>query len=109
MTAKTREFDIQNYITGPADQAEYLAAALEDGDTSLIAAALGDIARAQGVSAFSRVTDISREAVYKGLRPGGNPTLETISKAAKALGYRLALVKTDLMPAPVLDWPAKQE
>jgi probable addiction module antidote protein len=93
MPDETRVFDIQNYIRESADQAAYLEAALEEGDSSLIAATLGDIARAQGVASFAKESGISREAIYKGLRRGGNPTLETLAKAAKTLGYRLALVK----------------
>ena len=93
MRPETRPFDIQNYLRDPADQAEYLDAALEEGDASFIAAALGDIARARGVGEFARESGISREAVYKGLRAGGNPTLSTLTKAARALGYRLALAK----------------
>ena len=93
MSDNARVFDIQNYIQTPEDQTEYLLAAFEDGDASLIAAALGDIARARGVTAFAKQVGISRETVYKGLRPGGNSKLETLSKNAKALGFRLALVK----------------
>ena len=93
MPDETRVFDIHNYIRESADQAAYLEAALEEGDSSFIAATLGDIARAQGVASFAKESGISREAIYKGLRRGGNPTLETLAKAAKTLGYRLALVK----------------
>ena len=95
MPSKSRVFDIQNYIETPEAQTEYLAAAFEDGDPTFIAAALGDIARTRGVTAFAKEIGISREAIYKGFRSGGNPTLETLSKAAKALGFRLALVKSE--------------
>lgn len=88
---ETRPFDVQNHLKTPEDRAAYFEAILEDGDPSLIAAGLGDIAKAIGVSEFSRQTGISREAIYKGLVPGGNPTLETIAKAAKALGLRLTV------------------
>ena len=92
---ETRPFDVQNYLTTPEDRAAYLAAILEDGDTSLIAAGLGEIAKAIGVSEFARQAGLSREAVYKGLIPGGNPTLDTLAKATKALGLRLTVA-----PAP---------
>ena len=88
----TRPYDIQNYLKTPEDRAAYLEAALEDNDSAMIAGALGDIARAIGVSELSRQTGISREAIYKGFVRGGNPTLDTISKVAKALGLRLAVV-----------------
>ncbi|MCC5621660.1 putative addiction module antidote protein [Nostoc sp. CHAB 5715] len=92
---ETREFDVQNYLRTPEDQAAYIEAALEHGDPSFIAAALGDIARARGVTAFAGETGLSREAIYKAFRPGGNPTLETLAKATKALGLRLAVVPAE--------------
>ena len=92
---ETRPFDVQNYLTTPEDRAAYLDAILEDGDTSLIAAGLGEIAKAIGVSEFARRAGLSREAVYKGLIPGGNPTLDTLTKATKELGLRLTVA-----PAP---------
>jgi len=88
---ETRPFDVQNYLTTPEDRAAYLEAILEEGDSALIAAGLGEIARAVGVSEFSRQTGISREAIYKGLVAGGNPTLDTLTKATKALGLRLTV------------------
>jgi probable addiction module antidote protein len=89
--AGDRPFDVQNYLTTPEDRAAYLEAILEEGDSSLIAAGLGEIAKAIGVSEFSRQTGISREAIYKGLVPGGNPTLDTLTKATNALGLRLTV------------------
>ncbi len=92
MAIETREFDVQNYLKTPEDQAAYIEAALEDGDPSLIAAALGDIAKARGVTAFATEAGLSREVIYKAFRAGGNPTLETLAKATKALGLRLSVV-----------------
>ena len=91
MPLETTPFDATVYIKTPERQAEYLLAALEDGDPSVIALVLGDIARACGASAFAKETGLSRETIYKTLVAGGNPTLETVSKAAKALGFRLTL------------------
>jgi probable addiction module antidote protein len=76
----------------PEEQAAYFEAALEEGDPSFIASAIGDIARARGVTAFASETGLSREAIYKAFRPGGNPTLVTLCKATKALGLRLSVV-----------------
>ncbi|MDP3409302.1 addiction module antidote protein [Bosea sp. (in: a-proteobacteria)] len=92
MPIETRDFDVQNYLKTPEDQAAYIEAALKEGDPSFIAAALGDIARARGVTAFAAETGLSREAIYKAFKPGGNPTLETLAKATKALGLRLSVV-----------------
>jgi probable addiction module antidote protein len=92
MPLKTTKFDVQDYLKTPDQQAAYLEAALESDDPSFIAAAIGDLAKARGVSKFSRETGLSREAIYKTFRVGGNPTLDTLSKATDVLGYKLALV-----------------
>jgi probable addiction module antidote protein len=89
MALETTRFEVLEPVRSPADHIAYMEAVLEDGDPSLIAAALGDIARARGVSEFARETGLSRETIYKSFRPGGNPTLETIAKAMRALGLRL--------------------
>jgi probable addiction module antidote protein len=60
---------------------------------SFIAAAIGDLAKARGVSKFSRETGLSREPIYKTFRVGGNPTLDTLSEATGVLGYKLTLVR----------------
>jgi probable addiction module antidote protein len=88
---ETRPFDVRNYLSTPEDRAAYLEAVLEDGDPSLIAAGLGEIARAIGVTEFARRTGLSRETIYKGFVLGGNPTLETLAKTTKALGLRLTV------------------
>lgn len=88
---ETTRFDIQNHLKSNEEQAAYLEAVLEDGDPTLIAAALGDIARARGATRFAEESGLSRETIYKAFRPGGNPTLETVAKALKALGLKLAV------------------
>lgn len=91
MPLETRKFDIQEHLRTPQEQAAYIDAALEDGDASVIASALGDIARARGVGRFAEEIGITRAAIYKTFVPGGNPTLETLAKATKALGLRLTV------------------
>lgn len=95
MTIKTTEFNVLDYLKTPEELAEYLRVALEDGDAGAIAVVLGDIARARGASQFSKETGLSRETIYKSFREGGNPTLETLSKAVKALGFRLTIEPTN--------------
>lgn len=92
MALKTTKFDIQAHLKTPEEQAAYIEAALETGDPSFIAIALGDIAKARGVTAFAKETGLSRETIYKTFREGGNPTLDTLAKAGKALGLRLSFV-----------------
>jgi probable addiction module antidote protein len=67
----------------------YIEAALEDGDAAVIAAALGDVARARGMSEVARKAGLGRESLYKALSPGGNPEFSTVLRVLKALGLRL--------------------
>jgi probable addiction module antidote protein len=86
---KTRKWDAAEHLKTDADRAAYLEAALEDGDPSLVAAALGDIARARGMSGIAKQTGLGRESLYKSLSPDGNPEIATVLKVLKALGLRL--------------------
>jgi len=83
------DFDPAEYLKDEADIAAYLNAILEDGDSSLLAAALGDIARARGMSRLAEDSGMTREALYKALRPGAKPRFDTIAKVCKALGVKL--------------------
>ena len=89
---KTRPWDPAEHLTTEGDMAAYLEAALEDGDPALIAAALGDIARAKGMSQIARETGLGRESLYKALSPDGNPEFSTVLKVVRALGLRLHAV-----------------
>ncbi|HWV96374.1 MAG TPA: addiction module antidote protein [Xanthobacteraceae bacterium] len=93
MPLKTTKFDVGDYLTTPAQQVAYIEAALDQDDPSFIATAIGDVARARGISQFAREAGLSREMVYKSFRPGGNPTIDNVNKALKVLGLRLALAK----------------
>ncbi|MCG2808255.1 MAG: putative addiction module antidote protein [Coriobacteriia bacterium] len=67
----------------------YLEAALEEDDPRVVAAALGDIARAKGMSQVARDAGLGRESLYKALSPGGNPEFGTVMKVVRALGLSL--------------------
>ena len=86
---KTTKWDVVDYLKTDEDMAEYLEAAIEDGDPSLISAALGDIARAKGMSRIARKAGLGRESLYKALSPNGNPEFATVLKVVRALGLRL--------------------
>ncbi|WP_241156569.1 MULTISPECIES: addiction module antidote protein [unclassified Adlercreutzia] len=86
---KATKWDASEYLETEADVAAYLKAALEDGDTSVVAAALGDIARAKGMTQLAKETGITRDGLYKALSPTGNPSFDTVQKVVKALGLRL--------------------
>ena len=83
------EFDAAEYLNSEEDVAAYLTTVLEENDPSLLAAALGDIARSRGMSQVAKDSGITREALYKALRPGSEPRFDTISRVCAALGVRL--------------------
>ncbi|MFC0205445.1 addiction module antidote protein [Novosphingobium soli] len=91
MAIETKPWDAAEYLDTPEDVAAYLDAYLEDGSADEIRAALGTIARSHGMTALSKETGITREALYKALGEKGNPTLDTLLKVTKALGLRLAI------------------
>jgi probable addiction module antidote protein len=86
---ETKPWDPAEHFASDEDMAAYLEAALEDGDASLVAAALGDIARAKGMSDVARDAGLGRESLYKALSPEGNPALATVLKVISALGLQL--------------------
>ena len=75
---KTRIWDPAEHLTTEEEMAAYLEAALQEGDSGLIAAALGDIARAKGMSQIARDAGLGRESLYKALSADGNPEFATI-------------------------------
>ena len=85
----TRVWDPAEHLQSDEDMAAYLEAALEEGDASLFAAALGDIARAKGMAQLARETGLGRESLYKALSPTGNPEFATILRVVSALGLKL--------------------
>lgn len=90
-TIKLRKWDTVDYLKTEEDMAMYLEACLQEAgdDASFIAAALGDIARAKGMSELARDTGLGRESLYKSLSSDGNPSFATILKVMSALGLRL--------------------
>ncbi len=86
---KTTPWDPAEHLDSEEDMAAYLEAALEEGDPALVAAALGDIARAKGMTQLARDTGLGRESLYKALSPSGNPEFATIMKVVAALGLKL--------------------
>jgi probable addiction module antidote protein len=85
----TTVWDPAEHLDTEQDMAAYLEAALEEGDPALVAAALGDIARAKGMTQVARESGLGRESLYKALSPGGNPEFATIMKVVAALGLQL--------------------
>jgi probable addiction module antidote protein len=88
---KTTPYDVTEHLRTPEEMAAYLDAWLEEApdDAAGIARALGDIARAKGMSQVAKDAGLSRESLYRALSAEGNPSLATVLKVAKALGVRL--------------------
>ena len=85
----TTTWDPVDHLVTDEDMAAYLEAALEEGEPALVAAALGDIARAKGMTHVAREAGLGRESLYKALSPAGNPEFATILKVVAALGLQL--------------------
>ena len=85
----TTPWDPADHLETEEDMVAYLEAALEENDPALVAAALGDIARAKGMTQLARDTGLGRESLYKALSPTGNPEFATILKVVAALGLQL--------------------
>ncbi len=89
MALKTKPFDSAKFLTDNEAVAAYLSDMMEEGNASVLAHALGNIARARGMAQVAQDAGIGREALYKALRPGAQPRFDTISRVCTALGVRL--------------------
>ena len=83
------EFDITEHLDSEQAIAEYITIVLEENDPAALAVALGSVARARGMTDIAKASGITREALYKALRPNAQPRFETVSKVCAALGVRL--------------------
>ncbi len=83
------DFDMAQHLKSEEDIAAYLSMVIEDGDTSELAYALGVAAKARGMSEVAKKAGITREALYKALRPNASPRFDTINKVCLALGVKL--------------------
>jgi probable addiction module antidote protein len=88
---KTVAYDVAEQLRTPEEMAAYLDAWFQEApdDAAGIARALGDIARARGMTQVARDAGLSRESLYRALSEDGNPSFATILKVARALGVRL--------------------
>jgi len=88
---RTTSYDVAEHLRTPEEVAAYLDAWLEEApdDSAGIARALGDIARAKGMTQIARKAGLSRESLYRALSAEGNPSFATILKVTRALGVRL--------------------
>lgn len=86
-----QRWDASDYLETEDDVIAYLNAALESDDPALLQAALGDVARAKGMTSIAQAAGVGRESLYKSLSENGNPSFATISKIVHALGGRITI------------------
>ena len=92
MKIATRKWDTSEYLDSPEMIHEYLKAAFEDGDSEQLIVAIGNVAKAQGMTDIARKTNLSRQNLYKALTKDGSPKFNTIKKVIEALGCKLAII-----------------
>ena len=92
MNLKTKPFDIAEHLNTPEDIRGFLQEVAATGDESDFIHALNTAARAAGMTEVARKAGVTRASLYKSLSENGNPKFSTVSKVAKALGCRLAVV-----------------
>ena len=92
MTVSVSDWDASEYLETEEDIAAYLNAVMAEDDTALLQAALGDIAKARGMTSVAKEAGVGRESLYKSLSANGNPSFQTISKVSRALGLKMAFI-----------------
>jgi len=94
MKTKTVPWDSSSALRSNEEIAAYIDAVLEDGDPTLLAHALGVVARAKGMTDLAKETGMGRESLYKALTPGAKPRYHTMLKLLHALGVKLSASPT---------------
>ena len=89
---KLHDWNVLDYLRTEEDMALYLDAAYEEGDVDFFLLALGDVARAKGVAGLANETGLTRNGIYRALKPGANPSLATVNKVMYALDMRFSIV-----------------
>lgn len=98
MTATYAPFDAADYLNNDDVIAEYLSAAVEDPDPDVFLAALGDVAKARGMTQIAKDAGLGRESLYKALSVGAHPRYETVRAVLRALGVKFAIVADHSQP-----------
>ena len=89
---KISNFEASRYLSSEASIAEYLKACLEEGGYELFVQALGDAAKARGMTQLAKEVGVGRESLYKSLSPGGNPSFKTVMRITAALGLSFNII-----------------
>lgn len=98
--SKIAKFDAAEYLDSDEVIAEYLNAALEDDDPDVFLTAIGDIAKARGMTELAKEAGLGRESLYKALAPGAKPRYDTVLKVIRALGIDLHAIALHQKPIP---------
>ena len=88
----TRKWDAVEYLDSPEMIREYLKVSFEEGDSEQLMLAIGQVAKAQGISEIAKKANLSRQNLYKALSQGSSPKFETVRKVVEALGCKLGIV-----------------
>jgi len=91
MKVTIKEWDASEYLDSPEMMKEYLRIMLEENGIEGFQRALGDIAKARGMTEIAQKTKLSRQNLYKALSVSGSPKFETVKKVMDALGYKLTV------------------
>jgi probable addiction module antidote protein len=89
MRIELKEFDASAYLDNEEVIAEFLTAALEDGDPEVFLSAIGQVAKARGMSAIAESTGLGRESLYKAFAPEAKPRYESVQKVLQSLGVKI--------------------
>ena len=88
-----KQFDVVDFLDSDEAMVEYLNAALEEQDPAFFAKAIGDVARARGMTAIAEASGVGRQSLYRALSSDGNPRLETLFRVLATLDLRLAVTR----------------
>ena len=91
MKTKLYDWDVTDALKTPEARAAYIEAAIEENDPDFLTVALGDVAKAEGMTKVARKAKVARENLYRAFSPGGNPTMATVMRVLNALGLRICV------------------
>jgi probable addiction module antidote protein len=91
MPMKTSKFEASEYLDNPRVIAAYITEALESGDAAFIAQAIGDVAKAKGMTSVAAETGLTRGSLYKSFNGTSMPEFETVRTVLDSLGMKLVV------------------
>ncbi len=92
MKVTTKKWDASEHLSSPEMIKEYLKVSFEEGDTEQLLKAIGNVAKAQGMTEIANKTNLGRQNLYKALSVGSSPKFDTVKKVVEAFGCKLQIV-----------------